>query len=543
MNSFFKSVDIRHVCLVLICFLWSGVLVIRAMAGDQYVRPPGTCPHYDAPYTSWDKAATNIQYAIDAAVDDETVHVTNGSYCITNQITITTRIIVKSVNGYTNTFVYADWPAYTTRCFYVVNTGTLDGFTVSNGHFYGSNDYLGGGGAYVATNGIIQNCFFGNNVCSNSGKYSGGGGVYAGSNAVISNCIFVLNKVYQPSGGSTIIFGGGVHGRYCSKIIDSTIISNYAVNGGGGVYMQGKNTIISNCFIADNSGSPGAGAVMETPGQLLVDSVISNNSSSGSAAGIFNYANVLNCLIINNRAGSTAGGIWLHSSTANSVSNCVIIGNSATTYGGGILMGSVSYNNRVSGCRISHNRAGGGGGGIYITNSGQVINSLICNNTNTSVTANGGGILMGRSAVNLTLNYGVINCMIVDNYSANEGGGVATLDVSNYVANCVIANNRAAGTYPDIYNTGDNSNSFWYCCATNVFFTPNQHNMTDDPRFVNASAGNWRLANNSPCINTGTNQSWMTNSVDLGGRTRIRYGIVDMGAYENIYEGTIYTVH
>lgn len=41
-------------------------------------------------------------------------------------------------------------------------------------------------------------------------------------------------------------------------------------------------------------------------------------------------------------------------------------------------------------------------------------------------------------------------------------------------------------------------------------------------------------------VNAGTNQSWMTNSYDLDGRKRIRYGTVDMGAYEMIYGGTLY---
>ena len=56
-------------------------------------------------------------------------------------------------------------------------------------------------------------------------------------------------------------------------------------------------------------------------------------------------------------------------------------------------------------------------------------------------------------------------------------------------------------------------------------------------------AGNYRLSANSPCVNTGTNQFWMTDSCDLDGRTRICYGTVDMGAYERIYDGTIYTLH
>ena len=43
-------------------------------------------------------------------------------------------------------------------------------------------------------------------------------------------------------------------------------------------------------------------------------------------------------------------------------------------------------------------------------------------------------------------------------------------------------------------------------------------------------------------MNAGMNQSWMTNSVDMDVRARIRYGTVDMGAYEMIYEGTIYRI-
>ena len=43
-------------------------------------------------------------------------------------------------------------------------------------------------------------------------------------------------------------------------------------------------------------------------------------------------------------------------------------------------------------------------------------------------------------------------------------------------------------------------------------------------------------------MNAGTNVAWMNTAVDLDGRTRLRYGTVDMGAYELINAGTLYGV-
>ena len=63
-------------------------------------------------------------------------------------------------------------------------------------------------------------------------------------------------------------------------------------------------------------------------------------------------------------------------------------------------------------------------------------------------------------------------------------------------------------------------------------------NIINDPRFVNAAAGDYHLQPISPCINAGTNQDWMIGATDLDGNPRIdASGRVDMGAYE--YQGPI----
>ncbi|MCG2659988.1 MAG: hypothetical protein L6437_07070, partial [Kiritimatiellae bacterium] len=89
------------------------------------------------------------------------------------------------------------------------------------------------------------------------------------------------------------------------------------------------------------------------------------------------------------------------------------------------------------------------------------------------------------------------------------------------------------------------------CCTTTAQVGWASGNITGDPMFVdkglgygtNHVVGNYRLSPNSPCINAGMNQNWMNSGVDLDGRKRIQYGTVDMGAYERINKGAIFSIH
>lgn len=58
-------------------------------------------------------------------------------------------------------------------------------------------------------------------------------------------------------------------------------------------------------------------------------------------------------------------------------------------------------------------------------------------------------------------------------------------------------------------------------------------NLNVSPEFVDLVGGDYRLAANSPCINVGTNQDWMTNALDAAGSIRLQGPIVDMGAFES----------
>ena len=56
-------------------------------------------------------------------------------------------------------------------------------------------------------------------------------------------------------------------------------------------------------------------------------------------------------------------------------------------------------------------------------------------------------------------------------------------------------------------------------------------NFSEDPRFVDAAAGDYRLQASSPCIDAGDN-GFVGWNEDMDGNPRIAYGLADMGAYE-----------
>jgi len=185
---------------------------------------------------------------------------------------------------------------------------------------------------------------------------------------------------------------------------------------------------------------------------------------------------------------------------------------------------------------VRNNKAGG----VSCTGvrNAQIRNCLIANNTNSGSYA---GLLLGGSGRTGTIS--VSSCTIASNYGTNYGAGIRFADTNGgiTVSSCVIASNGVGGTN-DVYDlyAPTNYNAIQYSClGTNAGFTGAGIIVTN-PQFANFSGGNFRLTGSSPCINAGSNESWMTNALELDGRTRIRYGRVDMGAYEVIRDATIY---
>jgi len=219
---------------------------------------------------------------------------------------------------------------------------------IDNSVFTGGGSYHSGGGmfnlyadVYVTNTDFTENC---------SG-WVGGGGMYNGaSNAVISNCVFNdnvgnLGFFITASGG-----GGGMFNIYSTIDIDeSEINGNYGGFLGGGGLLNWLSTVtISNSVIEGNSAasnSYGGGAIYSLGGYLnMENNMITSNNAVGeipftflpiASGGALNLkaatVDINNCTIAENYAVKMGGAIY---SLAGSgvISNSVIWGNTAWAY-------------------------------------------------------------------------------------------------------------------------------------------------------------------------------------------------------------------
>jgi hypothetical protein len=156
-----------------------------------------------------------------------------------------------------------------------------------------------------------------------------------------------------------------------------------------------------------------------------------------------------------------------------------------------------------------------GGGGLYYCN-GTIQNNTITGN---SAALDGGGLFKCD---------GTIRNNTITGNSAPYGGGLD--DCKGVIRNCIIWGNSALSG-PQLWN----SSTPTYSCIQG-WTEGGIGNIASDPLFVNAPAGDYHLRPDSPCIDSGLNEDWMCDPVDLDGNPRIWRGktllMVDMGAYE-----------
>ena len=517
----------------LIIFLIFSSLTAFSFGRDIYVATNGAGDGSSS-YGTWGTASSNIEWAVNVGVNDDTVWISNGVYVLTNQITVTSNITVR---GFTN-----NGPAIidgngTVRCFEftAAATGVLANLFITRGYVF-TGGYSGGGGVKMGS-GVLLNCVFSNNSAFSSGTYAGGGGAYfAHGTNLIQSCVFVDNITTNTGGGlflrdtsrsiidrcvfrtNTADIGGGVyHKNDCNNtlITNCDFICNVASNrAGGGCFYFGTNNLITHCTFDGNAALKdyGGGMYMLGSGWLCSDSFFSNNIATNSGGGMsLRYGAVVkNCVIARNVTQVTDGN----------------------NGGGGIHMGEADT--LVQNCTIEENRSGQYAGGVYFV-GGILQNCLIKNNV---ADWQAGAIRVSATDTEIS------SCTIVSNYATSYGGGIhnrsATYTVR--VDNCIVYLNKSANNPPSSNLYDLSSSSYSNCCVAgfvNATAVITNNITTANPQFSDWTNGNYRLSRNSLCVNAGVNRDWMTNAVDLDGHRRVDIfsGLPDMGCYEYVPVG------
>lgn len=510
----------RH---ILLFVLAAATLGAPAGGRDIYVSPAGTNIY---PFTNWPDAATNIEWAVNAGVNGDVVWISNGTYYLTNQITVMSNITIRGVNE--NNLPVIDGNN-SCRCFEFVlgKTGTLANLFIANGTAFSN------GAGVVMRSGEVRDCVFSNNACPTNN----GGGMYVEPGSVgtstVLRCTFIAN--FATNGGGLFI------ARFGKTIVDDCWFhTNIAVLSGGGIYdaEQGSATIITGCVFTCNVASNLGGGVYFY-GTMTHSTLASNVAYEGG--GVYCRGLLTNCYISNNIATNlNGGGIYVAAGVG--VKNCVIARNKTLRFvsndgGGGIYVGA-GTTVIIQDCIIEENTTVSCGGGAYL-NSGTVRNCLIRNNSAAGARG-GGGIRIGTAGPVIS------GCTIVSNHATGgAGGGIHNRAAVSY-DNCITYFNDSSGTDSNYYSSGPSLVSFSNCCLApelpGTYATNSANNITNSPQFVSSDTGNYRLSNGSPCVNAGVTQDWMNSASDLDGRRRVDKfsGAADIGCYEYVPNGLMF---
>ncbi|MBE0636996.1 MAG: choice-of-anchor D domain-containing protein [Bacteroidales bacterium] len=235
---------------------------------------------------------------------------------------------------------------------------------------------------------------------------------------------------------------------------------------------------------------------------------------------------------------NNTGGGMININSSPTLSNLKISGNTAAENGGGMY--NYISSPVLSNVQISDNIATKDGGGIYnLISSPQFINVLVTDNV---ASRDGGGMYDNLSFSNL------INATISGNTADQSGGGMYNVTSTTQIRNSIIWGNSSSVGGKQFYIKFGVSTLSYSCYSDEVgdvdtligFLIPDPTVITENPKFGYPDTSDYRLYNNSPCVDVGKN-AFNSLATDIRGKgfgrklyrkNENQAGTIDMGAYE-----------
>ncbi|MFB2896140.1 beta strand repeat-containing protein [Aerosakkonemataceae cyanobacterium BLCC-F50] len=455
-------------------------------------------------------------------------------------------------------------------------SGLFDGGAISNlkggtvnvsNSTFSNNQSNSSGGAIANLNGgtvNVINSTFTNNFADLGGI---GGGIFnaKGSTVNVSKSTFSGNQ-------SKNNYGGAIDNEGTLTVTDSSFSDNKAPAFGGAISNVGSLVVTNSDFTNNKSGLNG-GAISSSSTLNITKSTFSANKSTvGGALSIAGTANITdsnfseNAALVSiggavyidtkdtvtidrttlaNNSANQGGAIWNQSNGTVKVTNSTIANNTANNTGGGVVNNG---NLDISNSTISGNKANRIGGGIYhdsTTNTFNINQSTITNNT-ADFDSNDTGSLGGDNGGGIFIRSGTVsvkNTIVAANIDNSTFGGInpdfsgnLTSKGYNLIGN-VGTQNFSSNTTGDLYGdpkntTTKNTGATEFASAIDPKLAP----LANNGGLTQTHA----LQTGSPAIDAGDPAFVPPPNTDQRGASfdRIQGGRIDIGAFESKFTPT-----
>lgn len=418
----------------------------------------------------------DIQSAVDAATDGDEIWVEQGTYVLTNSIVVDKSLAV--YGGFDGEETQRDERDWTNQATVVDGNGSFRCFHVANG-----ND------ATVVLDGLTLTRGIPSDGENGPAIWNGNASTPAFGSLTMANCVITNNS------GS--IKHGAVFNDWGNfTAIDCTFANNTAVNKGGAIINYGHDLTLVRCLFSGNSANNG-GAVS-----------FPNTSGSPSAT---NHNVFVDCVFSNNTA-TMDGGAMLTDGNM-SLTRCAFVGNHAGRSGTIATRGDTGFSQTWTNCLFAGNSSKNGSAICINGSSGPlgVIRTMNCTfAANTCIAGGRGGALYTmKPSTNANSVFEVANCIFRGNFT-------------NAIDRSGTTQPLPAVSHTDIDQAG---------------YAGGNGNLNEDPLFVDATNGNYRLQEGSLCIDSGSPVNAPDD--DLDGTPRPQGDGIDMGAYETEAESSV----
>jgi PKD repeat protein len=248
--------------------------LILAVPQTLYVSTNGTA---ELPYDTWARAARSPLDAVDFAVDNCTILVSNGIYALNRDIILAAAVALRSVEGPEVTILDRGNQSGSRVVYLNYANTVLDGFTCQRAQLY---NIQSGISSALVTNCISRQC---------AGSYDSRGAGARMEAGTITHCQIYNNSNYSTGGqgtwGTGIYLAGGAFAN-CCVISNNTMGANNAVlSQGAGVYLAGANTVLRNSLVCGNRSVRGSAGVHAVSGAAVENCTIIDNTCSTAHPG------------------------------------------------------------------------------------------------------------------------------------------------------------------------------------------------------------------------------------------------------------------